>query len=79
MALMQLGFTLAKVVRQHILGTLAYCEGNRTRTAKVLDISIRCLRNKLHEYANTGVDVPAPTNGVHLPESTSDSDRGLAH
>ena len=64
MALMQLESTLAKVVREHILSTLAHFDGNRTRSAKVLDISVRCLRNKLHEYADAGADVSPPSNGV---------------
>ena len=41
--------TLADLEKQHILATLAQCEGNRTRTAEVLDINIRTLRNKLNE------------------------------
>ena len=79
MVLMQLNSTLAAVVREHILSTLANFDGNRTRSAKILDISVRCLRNKLHEYADAGADVPAPSNGVRLPDSTRDSDSGLAH
>ena len=42
--------TLAEVERHHILETLKQCEGNRTHTARMLDVSIRTLRNKLNEY-----------------------------
>ena len=49
--------TLANLEKQHILATLAQCEGNRTRTAEVLDINIRTLRNKLNEYKEAGETV----------------------
>jgi DNA-binding NtrC family response regulator len=42
--------TLAEVERRHILRTLAQCGYNRTHAAKVLGLSIRGLRIKLHEY-----------------------------
>ncbi len=42
--------SLADVERQHILHVLDLCKGNRTHAAKRLEISIRTLRNKLHEY-----------------------------
>jgi DNA-binding protein Fis len=29
------------------------CKGNRTHAAKMLNVSIRTLRNKLHEYNGT--------------------------
>ena len=45
--------TLHEIEKQHILRTLEACEGNRTQAAKHLDISIRTLRNKLHEYEGT--------------------------
>ena len=45
--------TLHEIEKQHILRTLEACEGNRTQAAKQLDISIRTLRNKLHEYEGT--------------------------
>ena len=41
---------LAEVEKRHILAVLDYCKGNRTQAAKVLQVSIRTLRNKLHEY-----------------------------
>jgi len=58
------GAKLADIERDHIIATLASCEGNRTRAASALGISIRCLRNKLHLYAADGVKVPEPKNGV---------------
>jgi two-component system response regulator AtoC len=42
--------TLAEVERRHILETLSRCNHNRTRTAQMLGISVRTLRNKLHQY-----------------------------
>jgi DNA-binding NtrC family response regulator len=45
---------LHELEKQHILRALDICEGNRTQAAKHLDISIRTLRNKLHEYGGTG-------------------------
>jgi DNA-binding NtrC family response regulator len=49
--------TLADLEKQHILATLEQCDGNRTQTAKVLNINIRTLRNKLNEYKETPVGV----------------------
>jgi hypothetical protein len=49
--------TLAEVVRMHVIRTLARCGGNRTHAAKTLNISLRCLRNKLREYAADGIEV----------------------
>ncbi len=45
--------TLAELEKRHILTALDQCKGNRTHAAKLLDISIRTLRNKLHEYYGT--------------------------
>jgi transcriptional regulator with PAS, ATPase and Fis domain len=45
--------TLAEIEKRHILTALDHCEGNRTHAAKLLDVSIRTLRNKLHEYNGT--------------------------
>jgi DNA-binding NtrC family response regulator len=44
---------LAEMEKQHILAALEHCKGNRTHAARLLDISIRTLRNKLHEYNGT--------------------------
>ena len=42
--------TMAELEKRHILSALTRCKGNRTHAAKMLEISIRTLRNKLHEY-----------------------------
>ena len=55
------GRTIAEVERELICATLAHYFGNRTRAAGVLDISIRALRNKIHEYKASGIAVPAPS------------------
>lgn len=60
------GITLAQAEKQLILKTLEHTNYNRTKAAQVLDISIRTLRNKLHEYDFTS---PVPTSDVmELPE-----------
>ncbi len=50
--------------QQLILDTLSHCLGNRTHAANILGISIRTLRNKLKEYNEAGVAVPAPQMGA---------------
>ncbi len=52
------GRRMEDVERDLILETLGHCLGNRTRAAEILGISIRTLRNKLHEYRAAGRDVP---------------------
>jgi DNA-binding NtrC family response regulator len=42
--------TLNEVEKRHIISAVEQCHGNRTHAAKLLDISIRTLRNKLKEY-----------------------------
>ena len=51
---------LAEVERAYILQVLHDCYGNRTRAAKLLEISIRGLRIKLSDFAKEGFSVPAP-------------------
>jgi len=55
-----IGRTVADVERDLILETLTHCLGNRTQAATILGISIRTLRNKLREYASSGLRVPPP-------------------
>jgi DNA-binding NtrC family response regulator len=47
---------LAELEKRHILRLLENAGGNRTHAAKKLGISIRTLRNKLHEYGMAGKD-----------------------
>jgi DNA-binding NtrC family response regulator len=47
--------TLSEIEQKVILATLDQCEGNRTRTASKLGISLRTLRNKLRSYGVTNV------------------------
>lgn len=47
------GTTLHEMEKQLILETLEVNHQNRTRTAALLGISVRTLRNKLHEYDNS--------------------------
>jgi DNA-binding NtrC family response regulator len=54
------GRTVADVERDLILETLQHCLGNRTHAANILGISIRTLRNKLQQYRQEGIPVPAP-------------------
>ncbi len=45
-----LGLTLKEVEREWILQTLSRLDGNRTKTAKVLGMSLSSLYNKLNSY-----------------------------
>jgi DNA-binding NtrC family response regulator len=62
------GRRMEDVERELILETLSHCLGNRTRAAELLGISIRTLRNKLHEYRASGLPVP-PAPGTVMPEA----------
>lgn len=42
--------TLEELERNHIMGTLENLGGNKTKTAKVLGITVKTLYNKLHSY-----------------------------
>ena len=54
------GHSIALVERELILQTLRYNQGNRTRTADLLGISIRSLRDKIRHYRDQGQSVPEP-------------------
>ena len=49
-----IGITLHEMEKRLILETLELQHLNRTKTASVLGISVRTLRNKLHEYGKEG-------------------------
>jgi len=54
------GRTIAEIECELIIETLTDQRGSRTNTAKLLGISIRTLRNKIHEYSGRGKPVPKP-------------------
>jgi DNA-binding NtrC family response regulator len=56
---MLIGSTVHQVERELMLQTLARCDGNRTRAARVLGVSVRTMRNKIKQYSADGADVPA--------------------
>jgi DNA-binding NtrC family response regulator len=57
---------LSEMEKRHILAALAHCHNNRTQAAKLLDISVRTLRNKLNEY--NGVAKGDPTADADVPD-----------
>jgi DNA-binding NtrC family response regulator len=42
--------SLNELEKQHVMAAIARSGGNRTQAARMLGISVRTLRNKLHEY-----------------------------
>lgn len=52
--------TLLEVERGHVLNTLHLCGNNRTLTAKMLGLSARDLRKKLHQYQKAGFAIAVP-------------------
>src|SRR5271165_2231830 len=59
------GSTLAEIERHAIVTTLEACSGRTTQAANMLDISVRKIQYKLHEY---GI-VLQRTTGVKSPDS----------
>jgi DNA-binding NtrC family response regulator len=55
-----IGSTVGEVERELVLQTLGRCDGNRTRAARVLGVSVRTLRNKIRQYTADGIEVPGP-------------------
>lgn len=58
------GHTIEEVERELILHTLIRYYGSRTQSASNLGISIRCMRNKIRDYEDLGICVPAPGERV---------------
>jgi len=61
------GLTLREVEQQYILRTLRDNGGNRTRTARILGISLRCLQYRLKAYAEEGVHIAAQPGRASEP------------
>jgi DNA-binding NtrC family response regulator len=55
-----IGHSLARIEREFILQTLRHNQGNRTRTAALLGISVRSLRDRIRNYKSQGEYVPDP-------------------
>jgi len=49
--------TIREMERQMIMNCLREMNGNRTRAAERLGISVRTMRNKLREYRQEGLNV----------------------
>jgi transcriptional regulator with PAS, ATPase and Fis domain len=49
------GSTIWEVERNLIFDTLKEVKGNKTKASKILGISVRTMRNKLHEYKMTNL------------------------
>jgi len=59
------GHTVAEIERVLIIRTLSETEWNRTRAATALGISVRCLRNKIHQFKQQGITIPAASRSRH--------------
>jgi DNA-binding NtrC family response regulator len=57
------GHTVAEIERELTIKTLNHFEGNRTRASVALGISVRCLRDKIHQFKAQGIDIPEPHPG----------------
>jgi DNA-binding NtrC family response regulator len=61
---MRVGATIAEMERELIYKTLEHCQGNKTKVADMLGISIRTLRNKLNEYEGRKVEPEEETETI---------------
>jgi DNA-binding NtrC family response regulator len=57
-----IGSTVGEIERELVLQTLIRCNGNRTRAARLLGLSVRTLRNKIRTYSADGIEVPSPSD-----------------
>ena len=58
---LEVGTPLAEAARTLIHETLAYCQGNKTKTASLLGISVKTLYTKLRLYADADAN-PSPSS-----------------
>ena len=68
--------SIAEVERELILGTLRCYNGSRTTSANVLGISIRTIRNKIHECEQLGIAVPVAASKPTPGDATSSAIAG---
>jgi two-component system response regulator HydG len=61
---------LEEVEKSHILRTLAYNHGNKTKTAQSLGITIKTLYNKLHRYGI--LQQQSPSDNLEITSDSSD-------
>ncbi|MCB4203868.1 sigma-54 dependent transcriptional regulator [Deferribacterales bacterium Es71-Z0220] len=54
---LEAGVTISQMEQELILKTLREVDGNRTKAAELLGITVRTLRNKLNEYREKGIDL----------------------
>ena len=54
---------LHEIEKRHILAMLEHYRNNRTQAAKLLDISVRTLRNKLSEYGASAAEAASTPDG----------------
>ena len=62
------GTTIHDMEKRLIMSTLESVEGNRTKAASLLGISIRTLRNKLNEYSGKSQFSDASADENSAPE-----------
>lgn len=65
--------TMDELEKRHILTALNRCHNNRTHAARILNISVRTLRNKINEYRAQGVAVGG-TDDTLEPEAAGSVD-----
>jgi len=68
---------LHELEKRHILAALEHCGNNRTQAARILDISVRTLRNKLAEYRNHSSH-PTALDGGEADSEAADKTLGIS-
>jgi transcriptional regulator with PAS, ATPase and Fis domain len=58
------GIPLFELQAYFIIETLKYFDGNRTKTAKALKISVRTVLIRINEFKHFGFKIPKPKNGI---------------
>lgn len=70
--------TLDELEKQHVLRALEHTNQNRTRAANLLKISVRTLRNKLHQYrAESSLPSAARNNELPLISPSAGQKRNI--